>query len=232
LNRSPRTEKIGGPGRPSLSFDKIIATALRSVEELGPQAFNMRMLAKRLRSGTATLYRHVASKAEILAYVVDRVLGEVVVDDGNAAGQPWQQACVQIANGLYRVLNAHPNVNPLLISQVPVGPNGLKARERAISVFLANGFPPDLAARAYTTVAHYVIGFAIQQRAGAPESQESMELRRFYRRLDAKTYPATIKVAEYLPGTSVDDEFHFGLKLIVDGLDFAWRLSRRAQAPG
>ena len=230
LSRSQRTEKNTGPGRPSISFDNIIGTALEAVDEVGPQAFNMRLLADRLRSGTATLYRHVASKAEILAYVVDRVLGELTVEDG-ASEQTWQQACARIAKGLYLVLSAHPKLIPLLVSQVPIGPNGLKVRERAIAVLLANGFPPKLAARAYTTMAHYVLGFAIQQHAaGASNSQESASLRRFYRKLDPKTYPATIKVANDITGSSVDDEFQFGLKMVIDGLDLARPSSRRGKA--
>lgn len=230
LNRSEPTKKNGGPGRPSISFNKIIATALEAVDDVGPQAFNMRMLADRLRSGTATLYRHVTGKAEILAYVVDRVLGELTLDEGGAPGQTWQQACARIAQGLCRVLSAHPKLVPLLVSQVPIGPNGLKARERAIAVFLANGFPPKLAARAYTTIAHYVIGFAIQQHAaGAPESQESADLRRFYRKLDPKAYPATIKVADYVTGRSADDEFQFGLKMVIDGLNLARPSLRRGK---
>lgn len=232
LSRSQSSEKPVGPGRPSISFDKIIGTALQAVDEVGPQAFNMRMLARRLNSGTATLYRHVASRAEILAHVVDRVLGEVIVRDGNGSEITWQQACAEIAGGLYRALSTHPKVIPLLVSQVPVGPNALKARERGIALFLENGFPPHLAARAYTTIAHYVIGFASQlHAAGVPESQESEDLRRFYRKLDRKAYPATTTVAEYLPGTSADDEFQFGLKLVIDGLELARQSTHRIKAP-
>ena len=226
VNRSQRIEKNSGPGRPSISFDKIIATALETVDDVGPEAFSMRMLAGRLRSGTATLYRHVTSKAEILAYVVDGVLGELTADDGDGSRQTWQQVCVRIAEELYRVLNAHPKLIPLLVSQVPIGPNGLMVRERRIAAFLSKGFPPELAARAYTTIAHYAVGFAIQQHAAsAPKSRESADLLSFYRKLDAKGYPATIKVAEYLSGASVDDEFHFGLKMVIDGLDLALRSS-------
>lgn len=200
---------------------------------MGPQAFNMRMLADRLRSGTATLYRHVTSKAEILAYVVDRVLGELILDEGEPSGQAWQLACGRIAQELYRVLRAHPKLIPVLVSQVPIGPNGLKTRERGIAMFLANGFPPKLAALAYITIAHYVIGFAIRQHAeGGPESQESADLRRFYRKLDPRAYPATITVADYITGGSAGDEFQFGLKMVIDGLDLARPSSRRGKALG
>ncbi|MEN9543748.1 MAG: hypothetical protein RLZZ598_581, partial [Pseudomonadota bacterium] len=48
------------------------------------------------------------------------------------------------AEALYRVLQAHPGVVPLLMAQIPVGPNALAHRERAIAFLLANGFSAQL----------------------------------------------------------------------------------------
>jgi len=219
LSRAPREEKSGGRGRPSVPFDKILTTALEAVDEVGVQAFNMRMLAERLESGTATLYRHFASKDEILTYLVDRVLGELQTGK-TSAGKTWQQACTAIAEELYRVLSAHPNIVSLLVSQIPVGPNGLRLREHGLAVLLANGFSPRLASRAYATLAHYVLGFAIQRHASGPTADDA-DFVHFFRRLDPKAYPATLKVAPYLSDIPLDEEFRFGLKLIIDGLDAA-----------
>ncbi len=221
--RPTRIEKSGGRGRPSVAFDKIIEAALEAVDEVGPQAFNMRMLADKLDSGTATLYRHFSSKDEILVYVVDRVIGELPVDDAAIAGLTWQQACWVTALGIRRMLSAHPKMFPLLASQIPMGPNGLRARERGISLLLANGFTPDLAAKAYVTVVHYVLGFAIQQHAsgGAMDVDERRELGRFFSGLDPKVFPSTVKLAKHLAEMPIEEEFHFGLQLIIDGLEVA-----------
>src|SRR5689334_21438086 len=64
-------------GRPPLPLDRIIATAIEIVDEEGADALSMRTLAQRLESGTATLYRHFGSRAQLVAHVVDAVLGEV-----------------------------------------------------------------------------------------------------------------------------------------------------------
>jgi AcrR family transcriptional regulator len=221
--RPQRLEKSGGRGRPSISFDKIIDVALEAVDEVGPEEFNMRMLADRLASGTATLYRHVASKDEILAYVVDRVIGELPVDTAAIAGLSWQQACMLIAMGMRRMFWAHPKMFPLLVSQIPVGPNGLRARERGLSMLLANGFTPALAARAYLAVVRYVVGFESQQYAlgGVLNVEDRKELGRFFSSLDPETFPSTVTVSMNLVDTPVDEEFRFGLQLIIDGLDIA-----------
>jgi hypothetical protein len=89
-------------------------------------------------------------------------------------------------------------------------------------VLLARGFPPDLAAGAYTAVAHYVVGFALQQHApGAPQREDAARLRDFYRALDAEIYPATVATADELTSVPLDEEFRFGLQLILDGIERA-----------
>ncbi|MGN2430643.1 TetR/AcrR family transcriptional regulator [Pseudomonas syringae] len=238
MTRAPRAEKSAGRGRPSVSVERIIATALETVDAVGAQAFNMRMLAERLESGTATLYRHFASKDEILIYVVDSVLGEMSADQSEVVEETrqgqgsdehaWQKACASGAERFYRVLRKHPGILPLLVSQIPIGPNGLKRREQGIALFLASGFPAELAARAYTSVAHYVLGFAIQQHShGASEATKGEDLVEFFSALDADEYPAIAAAGRHLPGISVEDEFRFGLQLIIDGLDLALAELRR-----
>jgi len=209
-------------GRPRRSLERIVGVALEIVDEIGTDAFSMRLLADRLGSGTATLYRHLAGKDELMFHVVDRILGEVDIDIGaDALGSTtWQQATARRAGALYEVLKNHPNALPLLVSEVPVGPNALINRERSMAVLLACGFPLDLAARAYTAVAHYVVGFALQQHApGAPQPKDAARLRDFYRALDAKTYPATVAAADELTSVPLDEEFRFGLQLVLDGIE-------------
>jgi AcrR family transcriptional regulator len=213
-----------GRGRPPRSFDRIIATASALVDEVGMNAFSMRLLAERLGTSTATLYRHVASKEELMVYVVDRVFADVA-----AAAEPrdevvgsWQDAAVRASLEFRRVLSDHPNLLPLLVSQVPIGPNGLTVRERTIATLVRHGFSPSFAARAYTTLAHYVIGFAIQEQApGAPTAEDGAALGDYYRALDPDTYPCTVAAADALTVMPLEDEFVEGLRFILDGIDRA-----------
>src|ERR1700704_6791191 len=80
-------------GRPPRSLERIVGVALEIVDEVGTD-FSMRLLADRLGSGTATLYRHLASKDELMAYVVDRILGEVDIetDADTPITTTWQGA--------------------------------------------------------------------------------------------------------------------------------------------
>lgn len=211
-----------------------MSAALELLDEVGPDAFSMRLLSNRIGSGTATLYRHLAGRDELMVYVIDRILGEV--DSGSDADAPdsanWQEAITRGSRALYEVLKRHPNALPLLISQVPVGPNALAQRERILAVLIACGFPLDLAARAYTAVAHYVVGFAVQQHApGARHSEDPRALRDLYRALDADSYPATVAAANELTSVSPGEEFRFGLQLVLDGIEHARAAAAAAPHP-
>lgn len=209
-------------GRPPVDNGKFIDTALKLIDEVGVQALTLRMLADALGSGTATLYRHFAGKDELLAHVVDRILGEVRPAPGELEGKSWREAVTAGAEAFYDTLRKHPNALPLLVARVPVGPNGLVNRERVIGLLLGFGFPVDLAARAFTAIGHYVVGFAIQQHGpGAALPEDQPELLDYYRSLDPVAYPATTAAAEELTSVPLREEFRFGLNLLLDGLERA-----------
>jgi AcrR family transcriptional regulator len=204
-------------GRPALPADRILAAALELVDEHGADALSMRSLAQRLESGTATLYRHFANRSELVAMMVDRMLGEVDVDTSAVAAPRWQDACTSLAWHMFDTLGRHRNVAYLLIGQVPMGPNALAHRERILSILLDNGFPPVVAAHAYATLARYVLGFAIQI-SGSPTAYQHAGLAAAFRELDPSRYPATVAVADDLP-VPLEEEFAYGLQLIVAGLE-------------
>ena len=204
-------------GRPPLPLDRIVAAALELVAERGADGLSMRSVAQRLGSGTATLYRHLANRSELVAVIVDRMLGEADVDTEALAALPWDRACISFAQQMFDALSRHGNVASLLIGQVPMGPNALAHRELILSILLDNGFPPAVAAHAYATLSHYVLGFAIQ-RAGSAAAGDDSELAVRFHELDPSRYPATVAVADDLPVALVE-EFTYGLRLIVAGLD-------------
>ncbi|MEV0358118.1 TetR/AcrR family transcriptional regulator [Nocardia sp. NPDC050697] len=196
-----------------MPLERIVDAAISLVDEQGAEALSMRSLAKRLDSGTATLYRHFGSRAQLVDHVVDAVLGGIDLDGGAAApSATWQQSCATAAHAMFDTLARHPNVATLLTERIPVGSNAMRQREFMINTLLAAGFDPALAARAYATLARYVLGFAIQ--IGASAGAESLPSP-----ADAPPgrHPATAAVAAYLP-VPLASEFGFGLDLILEGL--------------
>jgi AcrR family transcriptional regulator len=205
-------------GRPPIPRDRIIEAAVHIVDLHGADALSMRTLAQQLNSGTATLYRHFANRSELIAEVVDHVFGEVDFDADELITAGWQHAGKRAAHAMFDALRRHANVSRLLIEQVPVGPNAMLHRERLIAVLLSSGFPPKLAARSYATLARYVLGFAIQLTGPQTAGQvDPADLSKVFHGANPKVFPATIRVADHLP-VPLEDEFEFGLDLIIDGL--------------
>jgi AcrR family transcriptional regulator len=206
------------PGRPPIPLDRIIATALQIVDEEGADALSMRALAQHLDSGTATLYRHFANRMELIAHVVDHVFGEADLNTEELGAMSWQQAWHAIAQTMFEALSRHKNVAPLLVEQIPIGSKAMALRERCIAVLFDAGFPPQLAARAYATLSRYVLGYAIQFSAQTTTGQfDDARQSAIFRRSDPSLFPATVAVADSLP-VRLQDEFAFGLELLVSGL--------------
>jgi len=149
--------------------------------------------------------------------MVDRMIGEVDFDADAVAALPWQQACTSFAQQMFDALGRHGNVASLLIGHVPMGPNALARREKILAVLLDNGFPPVVAAHAYATLSRYVLGFAIQLSGSAAVEQDA-ELAAAFHELDPARYPATLAAADDLP-VPLEEEFAYGLRLIVAGLE-------------
>ncbi|MFE4962690.1 TetR/AcrR family transcriptional regulator [Streptomyces sp. NPDC056660] len=220
-------------GRPQTDVGTIVDTALKLIDDVGIQALTLRTLAETLGSGTATLYRRFDSKDELLTLVADRILSEVRVTPEELEGLPWREAVAVAANALRDTVRRHPNAIPLLAAQVPVGPNGLRAREWLGGLLLGHGFSVPLTARAFTAISHYVIGFAIQQHSpGSPGPEDRRQLRDYYHSLDPAAYPATTAAADELTSVPPHEEFRFGLDLLLDGLDQASRERPDRRQPG
>lgn len=201
------------PGRPPVPRERIVAAALRIVDEEGADALSLRVLAQRLDSSTSTLYRHFANRADLVNEVVDGLFSDLPNEWNQERPLGWEDACRLMATWMFDTLRKHPNVAPLLVSQTPVGPNAMARRENALAMLLDAGFPPETAARCYATLARYVLGFAMQLASSVDEAR----LAAAYRASDGKAAPATAATAEFLP-VPIEEEFRFGLELIIAGL--------------
>ena len=216
-----------GRGRPPRSFENIVSVAADLVDEFGVDGVNMRLLAERLETGTATLYRHVTGKDELMVYVLDSRMGEIVDAYDAFAARPraWREALERIAFAYRRFLVDHPSLLPLLVGRLPIGPNALTIRERSLTALVERGFSPELAARAFTTLLQYVVGSAVTQ-AGTPAPDEAAAIQDYYRSLGA-VHPHVAAAAEALTHTPREAGFVEGLDIVLDGIDRTRRRSAR-----
>ncbi|WP_431031087.1 TetR/AcrR family transcriptional regulator C-terminal domain-containing protein [Plantibacter sp. RU18] len=214
LNDTPR-----GRGRPRVAREHIIETALEILDEGGAEALTLRSLATRLSSSTATLYRHVANRNELIGMILDHVLGEVELPDSISAELSWEDACRSIATSSYRALSARRDAARLLTEAILTGPNVMRIRESMLAALLREGFDPVTAAKAAAAISHFALGFALQTATTAAEADAGRtQLSELLHSDGGRRFPATAAVAEHLP-RPLDEEFAFGLDLILRGLE-------------
>lgn len=201
-----RRPRVGG-----LTVERIVDEALRLIDAEGLEALTVRRLTAELDTGSASLYRHVASVDELLVLVVDRVLGEIDLPDDTL---PGRERVVELTLEFRRVLRRHPNVVPALAVAPPLGPNATRSASSGLANLLDAGIPPDIAIPAYLVMIDYVLGSVFFDTASVTGVR---------RRADATT-SSLDEHRDLFEAVVGDDVFRSGLDALLDG--FELRVSR------
>ncbi|MFJ9841094.1 TetR/AcrR family transcriptional regulator [Kitasatospora sp. NPDC101155] len=221
------------PEQPSLSRAAIVREAVVMLDAEGIDALSMRKLATRLNAGATSLYRHVATKDELMELAVDEVFGEIALPPADSPN--WRAAAVEAAQAFRATALRHPWLSSVLgqAGLVYLGPNLMSFSERLAALFAAAAFPEP--ARAIETLISYVVGMSTAEAAWLTAVARSGESEaEFVARLMPAAEQATVGY-EHLNGDSTaaaaedpaaarDAKFSYGLEVVLDGL--ALRLPR------
>ncbi|WP_051944408.1 TetR/AcrR family transcriptional regulator [Streptacidiphilus rugosus] len=217
LVRSRQRPRPGG-----LTLAAITGAALQITDREGLDALTMRRLADSLDVRHTSLYRHVASREELLVEMVDHMLGEVRLPQPDPG---WRAGTEAGAHEYRRVLHEHPAVVPLMTTGQLLGPNALRAREQGLSVLSLAGWPPRRAVQIYLTVTHFVVGTAIWETSGAARTTEQRAaMSDLFASLPSGRLPTLSAHAALLGAPDGDEEFDFGLRCLLDGIARTWDL--------
>ena len=191
----------------------------------------MRRIGQQLGVEAMSLYNHVADKDDILAGIVDLVVGEIDLDRD---AHDWKAAVRQVAVSAHAVLLRHPWAGRLLNSSTSaLGPERMRYMDLLLRYLREGGFSPELTDLAYHTLDSHITGFTLWQLSFPFNSEELAEVGwRFLRELPAEKFPDLHEhVRQHLEEAREGDqsEFEFGLDLIVDGLE---RVRNRTGAGG
>jgi AcrR family transcriptional regulator len=204
-----------------LTIERICAAALDIVDRDGIRELTMRRLADELGTGPASLYRHVASREELLVEVVDRVLGELSEPDETLE---WRDAIEQLAHGMRRTLLRHRGVVLVVANSPLLGPNAMRIRELFWRVMDRAGCTPQFAVQTYFTVIHFVVCSAVfsanaATHDGTPwNAGQPTGLGELLDVLPARQYPTVLKFSHFGEKPDPEYDFNFGLRALLDGL--------------
>ena len=213
----------GTKRRTPLTRERVLRAAVRLADKRGFEALSMRRLGEALGVEAMSLYKHVASKDEILDGVVDVVFGEIGLP---AEGVAWRPAMRERALAARQVLLRHPWAIGLLDSRRIPGPATIRHHDAVIRSLRQGGFSIGMAAHAFSLLDSYIYGFALQETSLPLRSPRDVGgvATELLIRAPAAEYPHFAEmVREY--ARRLDDshgpEFEYGLDLILDGLERA-----------
>src|SRR5215470_4028630 len=116
------------PKRPTR--DDIVAAAIGLADAEGLPAVSIRRVAAALRTRPMGLYSHIARKDDLIDLMLDRVLGELLVDQ---LPGDWRQALRAIAQHTRATARRHPWIIGALGQRPTIGPNGMRHREQSVA---------------------------------------------------------------------------------------------------
>ena len=205
--------------RAPLTRDRILGVAIRLADKKGIASVTMRNLARALRVEAMSLYNHVANKDALLDGIVDIVISEI---DVPVIGGDWKKSMRARAISAHQVLLRHPWATQLIVSRINVGPAGLRYVDATIGCLRAAGFTYAMADRAWNAIDSHIYGFTLQELNFPVDPSEYADTAtNFLPLIPADQYPSLHALSQLViegqhEGTQ---DFEFGLKLILDGLE-------------
>ena len=206
--------------RQPLSRERVLAGAIAVADEIGLESLTMRRLGRHLGVEAMSIYKHVASKDEILDGIVDVVIGEIELP---APGSDWRAGMRGRALSARQVLVSHPWAVGMMETRAALGPAALTYVDAVIGSLRVGGFSNAMAAHAFLLLDSFIYGFVVQELSMSFGTAEETAGRAgaTLDSLPTDQYPHLADMAaEYFgsPGFDFTLEFEFGLELILDGL--------------
>jgi AcrR family transcriptional regulator len=209
----------------------VIEAALRLMDEEGLEAVTMRRIAKELGVEAMSLYHHVEDKEDLLDGICERVMSEFRfieptddwAEDGRRGAREWR-----------RLLRSHPNVMRLFAEQR--GPirsiESLRPMEYALALLRRSGIPDRDVAQAFHAFGGYIQGFVMMELGSIAGGSDETQLKANAELAQAlpEDFPTLEAVLPYFVECPADEQFEFGLDLLIRGLEAKARSAGREPA--
>ena len=151
----------------AITVDKVLATAMRMVEEDGVDAFSMRRLAAELGVGTPTVYWHVGNRENLFNQLIEQITDEL------GAIRPRGDTPVERVASITRTLLEEVRARPQLIALSTTQGRGeaifTKAQAALAHELTAAGLHGENAAFAVATILCHLGGFIMLEHALSPD---------------------------------------------------------------
>jgi AcrR family transcriptional regulator len=202
-----------------LSQERIIAAALELADTRGD--FSMRALGEQLGVDPMAIYRHFEDKDALLDALVDTALADLA-PAGPEAGAPIERLR-RLCLDFRQALSDHPGVAPRIRATLPtLGPHAIALTEAALGLIHEVGVEAGEAPRVFTLLIRFVTAAVEEEEhvlADSGTEQAWREaVRSRYAALSPDAFPHVAAMAADLAGSSYQDDFEYGLDLLLDAI--------------
>jgi AcrR family transcriptional regulator len=219
LQPVPRTGGVGLPAQWGRAG--IIKVALSVADREGMAAVTTRRVARELGTGPASLYRHVATRADLIDLMVDDALAEyqAPVTTGR-----WREDIVAEHMHRLRYLRSRPWLIDAVLERPPIGPAAVKLLEHALEQLRHHPCSGQAKLEAVGVLSGMIQTYLHNERPGGGVlNVEVVHARRelFARAASDGAHPRLAEVvteAADADAESADDQLARVLGLVLDGL--------------
>jgi TetR/AcrR family transcriptional regulator, tetracycline repressor protein len=207
--------------RGSLTREIIVSESLRLLDSDGLDGFSLPKLGRALGADQTAVYRHFASKDDLVLAIADRLIDEAM--NGLEPSACWMDTLTEMARRLRATYLAHPAAASMSSYRTTQGPAEIRAVDIIIGAILQAGFEAAEAAVMYRAVGDFSLAWAgfeasflaldtrLQQSDRAAWTQA-------YLSVDRAQHPSIWQVRTELPEVKDDDIFETILRTVMTGL--------------
>jgi AcrR family transcriptional regulator len=198
----------------------IITESLRLLDAHGQDGFSLPKLGRALGADPTAVYRHFASKDDLVLAIADRLIEEATA--GMAARTCWVDTVTEMTRRLRTAYRAHPAAAALSWFRTTQRPAEMRGVNVLIGAVLEAGFAGAQAATIYRALGDFALAWAgIEASFLALDADLQQADRsawsRAYLAVDRAEYPNIWQVRDDLAGVTDDEIFETILSMVMTG---------------
>jgi len=207
--------------RGSLSPELIVRQSVRLLDTGGTAGFSLPKLGRALGADPTAVYRHFASKDDLVLAIADYLIEEAMT---GISPQPcWVDTLADAARRLRRTYLAHPAAASLSACRTTQRPAEMRIVDITLGAVLAAGFEGAEAVLVYRALGDFALAWAgceadFLALDGRSQAADRAAWTRAYLGVDPAEYPHIWQVRQELPAVDDSAVFETILSLVLGGL--------------
>ena len=218
----PRAKnRRGGLRRGFLTPERIVDESLRLLDTGGVEGFSMPKLGRALGADPTAVYRHFASKDDLILAIADRLIQET--EAGLTPHECWVETLIDSTRRLRRTYHAHPAAASLSSFRTTARPAEIRVVDVLLDAVFRAGFEGFEAAVVYRSIGDFALSWCGGEASflampGPLQATDRAAWGQSYRAVDRAEYPHIWQVRDELPLVTDDDIFESILAIVIAGL--------------